>query len=94
MPLGDATPSPRVGRSLGRLMRQAGLQNVKSQATVINGPFGMARVAFGGHVDKCVQQGLITSQDAERWWQQLEEANAAGEFHIGAIVFTSVGEKP
>ena len=74
-------------------MRQAGLQHVRSQATAINVPFEMVRIAFGGHVDKCVQQGLISSQDAERWWQHLEEANAAGEFHAGSIVFTAAGEK-
>jgi len=91
--LADATPSPRVGRSLARLLRQAGLQNVKSQATVISVPFNMARIAFGGHVDRCVQQGLLSASDAERWWQHLEAANAADEFHAGAIVFTAIGEK-
>jgi ubiquinone/menaquinone biosynthesis C-methylase UbiE len=92
--LADATPSPRVGRSLGRLMRQSGLQNVKSQATVINVPFSMHRIGLRRHVDRCVQQGVISSQDAERWWQQLEDANAAAEFHSGAIVFTVAGDKP
>jgi ubiquinone/menaquinone biosynthesis C-methylase UbiE len=91
--LADDTPSPRVGRSLARLMRQAGLHNIRSQATVINLPFSMARIGLGGHVDKCVQQAVVSPQDAERWWQHLEEANAAGEFHGGAIVFTAVGEK-
>jgi ubiquinone/menaquinone biosynthesis C-methylase UbiE len=89
----DANPSPRIGRSLARMMRQSGLQNVKSSATVINLPFGMVRFAVGGHMDKCIQQGLISAQDAAGWWQQLEETNAAGEFHWGAIVFTAIGEK-
>jgi hypothetical protein len=44
-------------------------------------------------MDKCIQQGLISAQDAAGWWQQLEETNAAGEFHWGAIVFTAIGEK-
>jgi ubiquinone/menaquinone biosynthesis C-methylase UbiE len=89
----DATPSARVGRSLARLMREAGLQSVIGQATVIRVPFGMVRIGFEGHVDKCVQQRLISPQDAERWWQHLKESDAAGEFHCGAIVFTAAGEK-
>ena len=92
--LADATPSPRVGRSLARLMRQAGLQNVGSQAIVINVPFGMVRIGIGGHLDKCVQQGMIPAQDTERWLQLLVEANGVGEFHAGAIVFSAVGDKP
>jgi len=91
----DAAASPRVGRSLARLMRQSGLKNVKSQAAAINSmPFNMARIGFGGHVDKCVQEGLLSTSDADRWWQALEEANGVGEFHGGAIVFTVAGDKP
>jgi len=89
----DVTPSARLGRSLARLMREAGLQNVIGQATVIQVPFGMVRIGFEGHVDKCVQQRLISPQDAERWWQHLKESDSAGEFHCGAIVFTATGEK-
>ena len=40
-----------------------------------------------------MQQGIIPAQDAERWLQQLEEANGVGEFHTEAIVFTAVGDK-
>jgi hypothetical protein len=89
----DAAPSPRFGRSLARMMRQAGLQNVRSQATVVNGPFSMARISFAGHMDKCVQQGLFSAADAERWWQDLEEMSAPGESSLGAIVFTVIGER-
>jgi ubiquinone/menaquinone biosynthesis C-methylase UbiE len=58
--LADATPSPWVGRSVIRLMRQVGLQNLRSQATMLNIPFSMIRIGLGGHVDKCVQQGVIS----------------------------------
>jgi hypothetical protein len=37
---------------------------------------------------------MVPAQDAERWLQQLEEANGVGEFHTGAIVFSAVGDKP
>ena len=92
--LSDSTASPRVGRTLARLMREAGLQNVMIEATVLNVPFQMARFAFGGHVDRCVQQELVSLQDAERWWQQLEKADGAGNYYGGAIVFTATGERP
>ena len=91
--LADATPSPRVGRSLAGLMRQAGLENINRHAVVINVPLSMARIAFGGHVDKCVQQGLLSASAGAQWWQQLEEANATGDFYWGAVVFTAIGEK-
>jgi ubiquinone/menaquinone biosynthesis C-methylase UbiE len=91
--LADAMPSPRIGRSLAGLMRQAGLQNVRSHARVIKIPLNFARIGMSGHVDKCVQQGVISAQDAERWWQHLEAANATGEFHAGAIVFTVMADK-
>jgi ubiquinone/menaquinone biosynthesis C-methylase UbiE len=64
----DATASPRVARSLVRLMGRMGLQNIRSQAIVIKIPLNFARIGISGHVDKCVQQGMISAQDAERWW--------------------------
>jgi ubiquinone/menaquinone biosynthesis C-methylase UbiE len=90
----DATPSPRVGRSPARLMQQSGLQNVKDQATVINIPFSFVRIAISGHIDRCVQQEVISAKEADGWMRHLEETNAAGDFRWRAIVFTAMGEKP
>jgi len=90
----DATPSPRVGRSLARLMRQSGLQNVKDQATVINIPFSFVHIAISGHIDRCIQQEVISAKEADGWRRHLEETNAAGDFRWRAIVFTSIGENP
>jgi hypothetical protein len=89
----DAAPGGRIGRSLSRLMRESGLKDVTCQATVTHPSFKMLRIGWEGSVGKCVQQGLISAKDAERWWQQLEEADTAGEFHCGAIVFTAAGDK-
>jgi ubiquinone/menaquinone biosynthesis C-methylase UbiE len=91
--LADAGASGRIGRSLPRLMREFGLKDVTCQATVTHPSFKIARIAWDGSVDTYVEQGLISAKDAERWWQQLEEADSAGDFYCGAIVFTAAGEK-
>jgi ubiquinone/menaquinone biosynthesis C-methylase UbiE len=91
--LADATASPRIGRSLAGLMRSHGLQNVRSQATVLDLPFAMVCIGIAGHLEKCAKQQVISMQEADRWLQQLEEANVKGEFRGGAIVFTAAGEK-
>jgi ubiquinone/menaquinone biosynthesis C-methylase UbiE len=90
----DTAQSGRVGRSLARLMREAGLRNVISQETVVHAPLALIRIAFAGHIDKCVREGRITGDDSARWWQHLEQADAAAELNFGGVVFTAAGEKP
>jgi ubiquinone/menaquinone biosynthesis C-methylase UbiE len=87
----DATPSGRIGRALARLMRESGLRDVTCHATVVRAPLAFFRVLQEGHANNCVQQGLVAKKDVERWWEQLEEADAAGDFHYGVIVFTAAG---
>jgi len=62
----DATSSPRASRLRVRLMQQEGLQHVRSQTTIVNAAFGIARIAISGGVDKRVQQGVISPQDAQQ----------------------------
>ena len=54
---------------------------------MLNVPFSMIRIGGAGHVDKCVQQGVISAQDAERWWQHLEEAKPLVNFTVARCVY-------
>jgi len=74
-------------------MREAGLRNVVSRALVIRADFAFFRILQEGHLNNCIQQQLISRSDAERWWQQVEQADAAGNFHYGVISFITAGEK-
>jgi ubiquinone/menaquinone biosynthesis C-methylase UbiE len=57
----DATPSGRIGRALLRLMRDAGLHNVTCQATVVRADLIFFRILQEGHLNNCIQQGLIST---------------------------------
>lgn len=90
----DATPSGRIGRALPRLMREAGLQGVTCQSSVIRADLAFFRILQEGQLNNCVQRGLVSAKEAEQWWQQIEKADASGNFHYGVIAFTASGEKP
>lgn len=89
----DATPSGRIGRALPRLMREAGLHDLTCQTTVVRADFVFFRILQEGHLNNCIQQGIISTKDADRWWQQIEKADASGNFHYGVIAFTAAGTK-
>ena len=90
--LADATPSPRIGRSLAGLMRNLGLENVKNQATVLDLPFSMVHIGISGHLETCTKTGS-DYPEADLWLKHLEDASAKGEFRGGSILFTVASEK-
>jgi len=75
--------NPYVGRELGMLFTECGVVNPQCDihafctadfkcATVV---FDLARVR-----DRCIKLGILTSEDARRWWLASEEASERGIF--------------
>jgi ubiquinone/menaquinone biosynthesis C-methylase UbiE len=91
--LADRSAGGRVGKTLRRVFQQSGLAKVELQATVTHPPHDLFRVSLESHVNQCVEEGLISQDDATQWWQQLAEASASGVFFGGIIAFTVSGVK-
>jgi len=88
-----ANPTACIGHSLPRLFRNLGLKAVEVETAVTHPPTPMVLALLADHVNHCVHQGLVPQDDAVRWWTDLENAQAAGEYYSGAIVFTVTGTK-
>lgn len=87
--------NPYVGRELGMIFTKCGVVNPQCNihafcttdfkcATVV---FDLARVR-----DRCIQLGILRSEDAHRWWLASEEASERGIFFasLNIVEFSGV----
>jgi ubiquinone/menaquinone biosynthesis C-methylase UbiE len=47
-----------------------------------------------GHLAKAQQAGVLSADALASWWKHLEQAEAAGQFHLGILGFIVGGRKP
>jgi ubiquinone/menaquinone biosynthesis C-methylase UbiE len=83
-----------IGRSLPRLFREAGLQNVVDIPHAVRLGCEFAHWLFDGYLTKAAQAGAFSSQELAEWWSDLEEANANGCFNLGLLGFVVAASKP
>jgi ubiquinone/menaquinone biosynthesis C-methylase UbiE len=82
-----------IGRSLPRLFHASGLTEVTCvpHAVRIYGAF--AHRLFDGHLAKAQDTGILSADELACWWEHLEKAEAAGQFHLGFLGFVVSGRK-
>jgi ubiquinone/menaquinone biosynthesis C-methylase UbiE len=83
-----------IGRRLPRLFRAAGLTDIICVPHAVRPHCAFAHRLFDGHLAKAQQAGLLCADELVRWWQHLEQAEAAGQFHLGILGFIVGGRKP
>lgn len=93
----DSYASGWVGRELANLFRDAGLQEVAlepmtlllTEWATVRDVFQFPRVA-----ELAVAAGRVSSADAQRWLNDLAEADRRGRFLFANTVFLVTGRKP
>jgi ubiquinone/menaquinone biosynthesis C-methylase UbiE len=93
----DMHGSGWVGRSLLRLFRTAGLQDIVVEPiTAILTDFATADSLFGFREDADAAQaaGVITADEGQAWLNSLEQARREGWFFCALTCFTACGRKP
>jgi ubiquinone/menaquinone biosynthesis C-methylase UbiE len=90
----DAKLQGRIGRQVPRLLRRAGLSDVSVTPLVNMGGPALLRMMLSDHVARLQEQGLLTGEQARRWWAELDEQAQAGDFLGGAVMFVVTASKP
>jgi hypothetical protein len=56
--------------------------------------FPIFQLVFRGRVAQLTASGVVDADEAERWWADLREADAAGRFLAVITAFVVAGTKP
>ena len=90
----DAVRRGWIGRQLPRLFKDQGLDTVTVEGIVIFLPYAFAELLLGGHTTRLQVEGVLTSEQAHAWWEQLRLAAERGDFLLGFTGFIVAGTKP
>jgi ubiquinone/menaquinone biosynthesis C-methylase UbiE len=93
----DRMQSGGVGRQLRRHLIASGAIDVRVMP--LPGVITELRIAdtvmrLQGALDDAVCNGVITAEEAARWWTALEEADRDGQFFAASVAFLVSGQKP
>jgi ubiquinone/menaquinone biosynthesis C-methylase UbiE len=84
---------PYVGRTLRRIMTDAGLVDVDLRGRMIDCPFGLVETLIDGHAILMLDSG-VPRPAVDGWKRELEYANLGGTFLMAMTFFAAVGRKP
>jgi ubiquinone/menaquinone biosynthesis C-methylase UbiE len=89
----DSFQNGWIGRQLPRLFEEQGLQAISLDPVQVFIPYTFAELLLGGHLTAVQASGVLTPQQAQEWWEYLQQADAAGTLLIGFTAFIVVGTK-
>ncbi len=90
----DGVPNGCVGRTLPRLLRDAGLTDVATTPHAIEIPFDFFGWVLSGHLDAAITAGLFTPEELIGWWDEIDAAHARERFFAAILGFVVAGTKP
>jgi ubiquinone/menaquinone biosynthesis C-methylase UbiE len=89
----DGIKNGWIGRSLPRLFQEAGLAEITCVPHAVRIHYAFARHLFENHLSKATETGVLPAGEVAKWWDHLEGADAAGQFHLGFLGFVASGRK-
>jgi len=90
----DAVRNGGVGRTLPRLLRDAGLVELAVIPHAVVIPYDFFGWIVSGHLDAALAAGRFTPEELIRWWDELDAAHERGRFFAALLGFVVAGEKP
>ena len=90
----DGVANGCVGRTLPRLLRDAGLIDVVTIPHAIEIPFDFFGWVLSGHLDAAIAAGSFTPEELIGWWDAIDAAHARGRFFAAILGFVVAGSKP
>ena len=90
----DGVPNGCVGRTLPRLLRDAGLGEVSTTPHAIDVPFDFFGWVLSGHLDAAIAAGSFTPEELISWWDAIDAAHARERFFAAILGFVVAGTKP
>ena len=90
----DGVANGCVGRTLPRLLRDAGLVDVVTIPHAVEIPFDFFTWILSGHLDAAIAAGSFAPEELIRWWDAIDAAHARGRFYAAILGFVVAGTKP
>jgi ubiquinone/menaquinone biosynthesis C-methylase UbiE len=90
----DGVANGCVGRTLPRLLRDAGLVDVTTIPHAIEIPFDFFGWVLSGHLDAALAAGSFRPEELIGWWDEIDAAHARGRFFAAILGFAVAGTKP
>lgn len=91
----DSFQSPHVGRQLPALFKRAGLLDIDVQPHTFIFDFEVTEQVFiSGTLERAIQAGVVTSDEADRWVSDLQQRRDSGIFFFAGTGFLVSGRKP
>jgi len=90
----DGVANGCVGRTLPRLLRDAGLRDVATIPHAVEIPFDFFGWVLSGHLDAALTAGSFTPEELISWWDEIDAAHAHGCFYAAILGFVVAGTKP
>jgi ubiquinone/menaquinone biosynthesis C-methylase UbiE len=87
----DAIQNGWIGRELPRLFEEQHVEVLSVDPLQIAVHYALAELFLGGHLVALQESGALTPGQAQRWWEHLRRAEAAGTLLIGFTAFVVVG---
>jgi SAM-dependent methyltransferase len=87
----DGFAGGRVGRSLHRMFRSAGLVDAMLEVRAAPFPPAFLGALIRPTTARMVRDGELDADTAERWWAAFEERAASGAFVTASLWFLAVG---
>jgi ubiquinone/menaquinone biosynthesis C-methylase UbiE len=89
----DGMKNGWIGRRMPRLFASHGIAGVAVQTATIFVTYEFLKLLLGGHVARLHETGILSREDANRWWTSLADADRAGTFLYGFTAFIVSGTK-
>lgn len=90
----DGVANGCVGRTLPRLLRDAGLVDLTTIPHAVEIPFDFFGWVLSGHLDAAIAAGSFTPEELIGWWDAIDAAHARGRFYAAILGFVVAGSKP
>jgi ubiquinone/menaquinone biosynthesis C-methylase UbiE len=90
----DGVANGLVGRTLPRLLHDAGLVDVVTIPHAIEVPFDFFGWILSGHLDAAIAAGSFLPEELIGWWDEIDAAHARGRFFAAILGFVVAGTKP
>jgi ubiquinone/menaquinone biosynthesis C-methylase UbiE len=90
----DGVANGCVGRTLPRLLRDAGLVDVVTLPHAVEIPFDFFGWILSGHLDAAIAAGSFKPGELIGWWDAIDAAHARERFYAAILGFVVAGSKP
>jgi ubiquinone/menaquinone biosynthesis C-methylase UbiE len=89
----DGMKNGWIGRRMPRLFKSHGITDVAVNNQTVYVTYEFLKLLLGGHVARLHDAGVVSREEANRWWTSLADADRDGRFLYGFTAFIVSGTR-